>query len=100
MRALLLPWAPLLRDKEASARQAGDEKGKEAHLAPQFEEEQLLVANVVHLMRNDNTKVLLRILVHERRRAVHPVHAGSIGVCGPQPRAAGTRASSSRGGRR
>mmetsp|Transcript_5371 Transcript_5371/g.8855 ORF Transcript_5371/g.8855 Transcript_5371/m.8855 type:complete len:812 (+) Transcript_5371:25-2460(+) len=51
---------PLLKDREGAAREETDEEGKEAPIDEEFKEEQLVVAKVVHLMKNDDTDVLLK----------------------------------------
>ena len=60
---------PLLKDRDGATREA-DEEGKEAPLDDQFKQEQLLVAKVVHLMQNDDTDTLLRILVAARTKFI------------------------------
>lgn len=57
---------PLLRDREGYVAPV-DERGREIPQPHPFAEEQLLVARIVHLMKNDDTDVLLRIFVIARK---------------------------------
>ena len=56
---------PLLRDRDGYIAPM-DEDGREIPRPQQFREEQQLVARIVHLMKNDDTDVLLRIYVAAR----------------------------------
>lgn len=51
---------PLIRDRDGTVN-AVDEDGREAPISPEFIQEQHLVSKVVHLMKNDDTDVLLKI---------------------------------------
>lgn len=56
---------PLLKDREGSSAESADE---------QFKSEQHLVARIVHLMQNDDTDVLVRILVTARNHFTQGGH--------------------------
>lgn len=59
---------PLLKDREGSIVATVDEEtGREIPATPEFIEEQQLVAKIVHLMKNDDTDVLLRIYIIARK---------------------------------
>ena len=61
MEQLFGSITPLLRDCEGTAPPT-DEEGRVIQPSQQFIDEQYLVARVVHLIKNDDTDVMLRIL--------------------------------------
>jgi vacuolar protein sorting-associated protein 35 len=67
---------PLIRDQEGAEGTVTttDEEGKEQVVAPGFEEEQTLVARLVHLMDHEDTDALFRLYIVARR------HFGQGGV--------------------
>lgn len=62
---------PLLKDREGVTREESDEDGKEAPIDEEFKQEQLVVAKVVHLMKNDDTDVLLKIFGNVRTHFIN-----------------------------
>ena len=62
---------PLLKDREGAAREETDEDGKEAPIDEQFKEEQIVVAKVVHLMKNDDTDILLKMFGNVRTHFIN-----------------------------